>query len=72
MVNDVVETTFMDALKCAVADVEYNKKQEMCLLIQNFFVVVVKGVLIQALIGRLDEREVNQEGALASLRKRLS
>lgn len=43
MVNDAVEVTFMDALKCELANVDDNKNQEMYRFLQITIVKVLNG-----------------------------
>lgn len=69
MINDAVEETLVDALNCALDNVDDDKKHGMYVLMQNIVLDVVKGGRIQALIGRLVAHAVMQEEVLDSLGK---
>lgn len=56
----------------SLAGVHDKKKHDMYLLTLNVVLVVVKWWIIQALIGRLAAREVNQEDVLDTIWKRIS
>lgn len=70
--NDAVEATIMDALKCALDDVDENETQETYLLTQNVIIDVEKGGRIHAFISRFAARALTQENVLDSLGNRLS